>query len=352
MDFSVVHLDLGKEYRGGQRQVFYLLSSQLERGIKVALAARKNSFLLLKVQEELPQVPVLALGGGEFNWLSAFKLASWIKKNNCTFLHTHEARAVGLSFWVKKLYPQIRLIHTRRVSYPFRNWWSKKKYTLAEAWVGVSKEICAYLKQQGLPASRIFSIPSALELKRYPLRQKELSSPVILGIIGALSSQKGHELVLPYLKHLPFAYRLLIVGEGELRPRLEAQVRLLGLEEQVRFLGFRESNKILPKLDVLLVPSKDGEGSSGTIKEAWASKVPVIASDLRANLELIEPGVNGLIFKLSQPETLVEELVKLIEDDDLYFRLTQTGFKEVLNFQVDKMEAKYFQLYTYLLAEG
>lgn len=347
MTLSIAHLDLGKEYRGGQRQVFYLLSAQLSRGLKVGLISRKNSPLLKKVKKEFSQIKTLALGSGEFNPISLTRLGFWLKKNNFNILHTHEAKAAGLAFWVSKGLPSIKIIHTRRVSYPFNNWWSKKKYTSGYI-VGVSQEICSYFKQEGFPEQKIFCIPSCLDLKRYYFREKELNFPVIIGIIGALSPQKGHEIVLPYIKKIPFAYKLLVVGSGVLENKLKNMVVELGLEKKVDFLGFQESNKILPKLDVLLVPSVDGEGSSGVIKEGWACKVPVIASDLKANLELIKPYENGLIFPLNKPETLVDLLVELIEDRDLYFRLKQKGLRDVLNFQIDKMEEKYFQVYQQL----
>jgi glycosyltransferase involved in cell wall biosynthesis len=79
-------------------------------------------------------------------------------------------------------------------------------------------------------------------------------------------------------------------------PDLIRLARELGLEDRIEFCGYVRSAEILPKLDMVVVPSIDGEGSNAVIKEAWAAGVPVLVSDLPSNTELVTHGEDGLVF--------------------------------------------------------
>jgi len=344
---KVIHLDLGKEWRGGQRQVYYLIAEQSKRtNLQLFLASPFNSPLSKQVKEAFSQVKVIPLSSSfEFSIFNVIALKKIIDTNKPVIVHTHDGKGAGLGALLKLFFPQIKLIHTRRVSYPLKKFWSKKKYLLADQVVGVSKDICAYLQQIGMP--KVHSIPSVIRPERYPVRLKYgiQETPVKLGIIGALSPQKGHEWVLRALAACPLDFILYVVGTGSLEKRFKKLVRILNLEGKVKFLGFVESNRILSHLDILLVPSIDGEGSSGTIKEAWASKLGVIVSDLNANLELVKPEVNGLVVPVGDAQALVSAIQRLVEDKELYVDLVKNGLKSVRKFIPVNLERSYWQLY-------
>jgi sugar transferase (PEP-CTERM/EpsH1 system associated) len=101
---------------------------------------------------------------------------------------------------------------------------------------------------------------------------------------------------------------LLIVGDGPLRSELDALGRGLGLEGRVRLLGDRQDvPQILRALDCFVLPSV-GEGISNAILEAMATALPVVATRVGGNVELVEDGETGLLVEVRQPEALVRAL--------------------------------------------
>ncbi|SDN95976.1 Glycosyltransferase involved in cell wall bisynthesis [Desulfonauticus submarinus] len=344
----VVHIDLGKEWRGGQRQVYYLIEEQIKRtGLQIYLASPYNTPLLTKVKQNFTNVKTIGLYSSfEFDLRNIFKLYSYLNKKDFNIiLHTHDAKGAGLGYILKKIFPHIKLIHTRRVSYKIKKIWAKRKYYSADLIVGVSKDICTALKLEGLNGKIVY-IPSSIKKQRYVVKKdNRWHNPLRLGVIGALSPQKGHELLLRTLVKLNLDFELWIIGSGKLERFLQNLVHSLQLTNKVKFLGFVESNKVLSQLDILIVPSVDGEGSSATIKEGWASGVPVIASDLEANLELIKPNINGLIFKRKDPSSLLELIKKLLNNSELYEKLKATGLQEVNQYSPVAMEQAYWKIY-------
>ena len=129
--------------------------------------------------------------------------------------------------------------------------------------------------QAGCSSLRVAVIPSAIDPSRYSLESArfEHGKKKVIGMIGAFTSQKGHGVFFNALsilkKTMPDDWSALVVGDGPLMSECKRKVQTEGLDSRVTFMGFVESPKVLPFIDVLVVPSVDGEGSSGVIKEGW-----------------------------------------------------------------------------------
>jgi glycosyltransferase involved in cell wall biosynthesis len=96
--------------------------------------------------------------------------------------------------------------------------------------------------------------------------------------------------------------------------------------------GWKESREELPGADILVVASVHGEGSSAAIKEAWACGLPVAASDLPSNLELVEPGVSGVAFASGDPGALAWTLARLLTHPPLRDELAEGGRTRLARF--------------------
>ncbi|MBT8763931.1 glycosyltransferase family 4 protein [Desulfohalobiaceae bacterium Ax17] len=350
---NVLHLDLGLEFRGGQRQVLYLACFQKQRTqVRPYLACPAKSPLKIKASEL--GIEILPLPSRqEFDPLNWIKLLSFLKRKNINIIHTHDARSAGLGAIVHRFFAHhVNLIHTRRVSYPLHNFWSVKKYVWAEIVVGVSREIANVMEGYGISPDKLEVIHSAIDTSLYSVRKNRTKDKINIGLIGALTEQKGHDVFFHALKELnswPFNFVAQIAGVGPLKDRLEFMVKELDLTEKVNFLGYKESRELLPELDILVVPSISGEGSSAVIKEGWATRVPVVVSDLVSNLELVRDGINGLVFSRDNPLDLALCMQKLIKDEDLVQTITKNGFQEVKKYSVQAMGEKYLALY---MAQG
>jgi glycosyltransferase involved in cell wall biosynthesis len=337
----VTHLDLGCEFRGGQRQVLYLAAEQVRAGLKVRLAAPAGSPILDRASGL--GLPVFDLPGRrDFDPRNLAALARSLAPGE--ILHTHDARAASLGALVRLVRPGVRLVHTRRVSYPLGRGWSSMKYRVADLVACVSREVEDAVRAAG--ATRTAVIPSAIVLDRYGPRLGGNGGR--LGIIGALSPQKGHAQFFEALSRMSEIPEVWVVGAGDLEGELKALAARLGLGERIHWKGEVESPRVLPHLDVLVVPSAHGEGSSGVVKEGWASGVPVVCSDLPANLELVRDGENGLVFPCGDPAALAQCLERLLGDSGLGERLAARGLADVRAYGDQDMRAAYDRVYAAL----
>jgi glycosyltransferase involved in cell wall biosynthesis len=139
--------------------------------------------------------------------------------------------------------------------------------------------------------------------------------------------------------------RFYIVGEGELQPALEAQVRALGLGERVHFAGFqRDVAAVLSAFDIMAFPSL-WEGTPLTAFEALAMGKPIVATDADGLLDILTDGHDALIVPKRDAGRLAEGLCRLIEDPVLAGALGaeagRTGARYDIAAFVRKMERLY-----------
>lgn len=334
----VTHLDLGCEFRGGQRQVLYLASEQAGAGMDVRVCAPAGSPILARAADL--GLETLALPARrDFDPRNLAAMAGALAPRE--ILHTHDARAASLGALVRLLRRSVRLVHTRRVSYPLGRGWSRLKYRLADLVVCVSREVEEAVRVAGVDRTAV--IPSAIVLQRYSPRLPGNGGRA--GIIGALSPQKGHGQFFEALALMTDPPEVWIVGGGALEGELRALADRLGIGGRLVWKGEVESPQVLPHFDVLVVPSAHGEGSSGVVKEAWAAAVPVVCSDLPANLELVRDGENGLVFANGDPSDLARQLDRLRVDAGLARRLVDAGRVDVLAYDASGMRQAYDRAY-------
>ncbi|WP_027361909.1 glycosyltransferase family 4 protein [Halodesulfovibrio aestuarii] len=350
----ILLLDLGKEMRGGQWQVFYLaraLARSQEFTVTIAAPAKAP---LLTHAAEVEGVTLLPLfGSGDWNPLNIYKLRRAVTKHGAQVIHTNCAKSASLGGIIKKMCGDaFRLIHTRRVSYPLKNGWSSKKYLLADAVVGVSQEISDTMMESAplLDRRKVSTIHSGIDASRYQAKKDRNDSRMIIGMIGALTEQKGHVVLVKALgelakcKDIP-VWEARVVGDGPLFGEIKELAEELEISSHLALLGRQDAREQLPYFDILAVPSVNGEGSSGVIKEGWVGQLPVVASDLPSNLELVEDQKSGLTFPNHDHEKLAQLLHDLMLDEKLRASLVEGGNKRVQDFTDMRMAASYMELY-------
>jgi len=145
--------------------------------------------------------------------------------------------------------------------------------------------------------------------------------------------------------------RLVLVGAGAQRPRVEAILE----EARVRDLAWLPGERadvsvLLQGFDCFVLPSL-AEGVSNTILEAMASALPVVATRVGANDELVEDGVTGRLVPAADSEALARALIAYFDDPSLARRHGRAGRQLVeRRFSLERMVETYHRLYTGLLA--
>lgn len=353
----VLLVDLGRELRGGQIQVFYLARAltQQDDMEPVVACPRGSALARLLEQEDIPLLPLP--GCGSFSPLVLFSVERALRRHAFSIIHTHDANAASLGWLCKTMHKEkVRLVHSRRVSYPLHDGMRLKKYLLADAIVGVSAEISSVVERAGVPAEKISTIHSGIDPTRYCPQIPRGDGRFVFLSIGALTPQKGYSVLLQAMSVLkemedvpPWEVR--IVGEGPLFSALLDEAVSLGVESRLALLGRQDGRIILPDCDVLVVPSVDGEGSSAAIKEGWVTGLPVICSALPSNTELVRDKIDGLVTPTGNPLALAAAMTRCMMEAPLRARLTAQGHARVEQFTDRVMALAYADLYR-KLADG
>ncbi len=141
---------------------------------------------------------------------------------------------------------------------------------------------------------------------------------VLAGTVARLVPDKGQEHLIDALAILaPDWPRLSVVlaGDGEATEALEARAARLGLAGRVHFLGYRDDVlDVYAALDIAVLPAVDCDASSGMIKEALASRVPVVATEVGAARELTGDGQYGLVVPPRDPAALAGAIAAMARD--------------------------------------
>ena len=169
----------------------------------------------------------------------------------------------------------------------------------------------------------------------------------VVGTVGRLSHQKDPQTWVRTASlvatEVPDA-RFVIVGDGDLRSETESLVAALGLGDRVTFTGLRDDvPRILPAFDALLLTSR-WEGLPLTIPQAMASGVPVVASAVDGNGEIVQDGENGLLAPPATPRMLADAVLRL-RDRDLAARLVERGRETARDFSLERTIPQLEQLY-------
>jgi glycosyltransferase involved in cell wall biosynthesis len=155
------------------------------------------------------------------------------------------------------------------------------------------------------------------------------SEPARLLFVGRVVRQKGLDILLPALAGLAkqHEFHLDVVGDGGEVKELKALAERLGIGDKVSFLGWRDRDA-LPGLyarsDVFVFPSRD-EGMPNAVLEAMASGLPVVATDIAGNEELVRHGQTGLLTPCEDAAALTEALGSLLADREMAKRYGQAG---------------------------
>jgi glycosyltransferase involved in cell wall biosynthesis len=189
-------------------------------------------------------------------------------------------------------------------------------------WRGASHVVAnstglAELARRSAGTTPIRVIPNGVDTECFaPAAAPTGSDAVRLCFVGRLVRQKGLDVLLAALATLPrhSPWRLTLVGDGPARPELAAQAARLGLGQRIHFAGWT-SRETLPGLladhDLFVFPSRD-EGMPNAVLEAMATGLPVVATAIAGNEELVIPDQTGLLVPPDDASALARALERLL----------------------------------------
>ncbi|MGH7548714.1 MAG: glycosyltransferase [Gemmatimonadales bacterium] len=291
----VLHVDSGREYRGGQNQV-RLLARALAResDVEQRLVTKRGSELARRAA-------ATGVAVREAPWGIGLDPRAWwrLRREAAAFrpqiIHAHDAHALRLTTWAggwldanTGTAAPPRLVATRRVVFPVRR---RGPLCRADAVVAISEAVQTTLVAAGVPPAEITVVPSGIDPDEvraaaaapFGLRAR-LGLPdraTVAANVAALEPAKDQATLIRAAgraRALRPDLRWVIAGAGPERGRLEALVRALGLADRVHLLGHVEQvDALIRESDVLVVSSRE-EGLGSVVLHALALGTPVVAT--------------------------------------------------------------------------
>ncbi|PHS74388.1 MAG: sugar transferase [Porticoccus sp.] len=255
---------------------------------------------------------------------------------------------------------------------------TNKKYNLlrramqpfVHRYIAVSQDLLQWLKHTvAIPEKKLRQIYNGVDAEKFLPRQGnaqrgDLTPPgflpenaVVVGTVGRLAEVKNQQLLIEAVGYLltkrPIlrrTLRLVLVGDGPLKLQLVDRVKQLGISDVVWFSGDRNDVPVLMQLmDIFILPSL-AEGISNTLLEAMASGLPVIATSVGGNVELVEDGVNGRLVPVNNVSAMANAVAELVDDPALRQSMGEKGLALVrTTFNWEKTVTNYLAVYDTLL---
>ena len=265
----VVHIDAGREMRGGQWQVLRLLEGLVQAGHDPLLLARGGS-------------PLLEMAAGRGLAAKPLGIAALVRESSAAALvHAHDGRSHALA----AVLARAPLVVSRRVAFPIRgSVASRWKYARARHYLAVSEHVREVLLKAGIPAEKITVVYDGVPSGKFAPGGRRIVAP------ATEDPAKGSEL-------------------------LREAARLAGVE--IHFSGNLEAD--LPQAAMLVyITRQEGLGSAALL--AMAAGVPVLASRVGGLMEVVEDGESGILTE-NDPVAIAGAMSRMAGDVELLRRL-------------------------------
>ena len=333
---------------GTERQVLNLVQGLDTSRFGVEVACLKRWGALLP-EMEATGVPITeyktsSLYNHKALW-NQIRFANHLRKRNVEIVHTYGFYSNVFAIPPARLAGAAAVLASIRDTgehlTPMQKRIEKLFCRMADCIVTNAEAVRNRLTNEGYAAEKIVVIHNGIELTRYARKPGELglhrelgvpSNTQLVAVFARLNELKGIEYFLRAAAGLIEHFRnvrFLIVGDGASRPELERYAERLGLNKHVVFLGFRlDVPALLSEISVSVLPTLS-EGLSNSLLEAMAASVPVVATRVGGNPEVVQGGVTGLLVPPRDAEALARAIGQFLEDPCLRKKFGLAGRERV-----------------------
>lgn len=280
------------------------------------------------------------------------RLASIFRQQRIDVVHTHDNRPLIYGAPAARLAGVRRVIHTKHYGQLATVTRRQDLLTSVAArfcnhFVCVSRHSAEAARVGGVPAAKIRTIWNGIDLRRFPLRGPNAAGPIVT--VARLSPEKGLDNLLHAAAVLAREcpeVRFQIAGNGPCAGALRQMRDDLGLQEHVQFLGdVHDIPSLLAGARLFVLPSL-AEGISLTLLEAMASGLPVVATGVGGNPEVVRDGQTGVLVPAQDPAPLADAIRRLYRDARQAECMGLAGRRRVEeHFEVCQMVEAYEALY-------
>jgi glycosyltransferase involved in cell wall biosynthesis len=333
----VLHLDSGREWRGGQRQVYLLARGQRELGHEPLVIAAPDAPLIRRLRSSGNAVAAVRMRA-DWDLAAARRVRAVLRTWNADLIHAHDARAHAIALAALLGRKELPLVVTRRVPFVPRG---RLKYGRRVArFIAISNAVRDALIAGGVDPARIDLVysgvprPSVTTPRDWRLECRWPADSVVCGIVGAMTAEKGVATLDEIGNRLPAdvraRIRLVLLG-GQ-----AAGAQSVGQIEAFRAGFVDEIHAAMAGLDILLHPSS-AEGLGTAVIDAMSLGVPPIAFRVGGLPELIEDQRSGLLVPAGDVAAFAAATGRLVRNAEIRRTLAAGGPARAAQFSVERM---------------
>ncbi len=367
---KVLFLITKSNFGGAQRYVYDLATNLSKTTLEAVVAAGGNGWLLQEcTQGGIRTVTLPSLGRDVSvlkDWRSLSEIRALLQQEKPDILHLNSSKAGFLGAMAGRLEKVPKIIFTAH-GWSFnekRPFYQRMLFRviqgmtvlLAHTTIAVSEKIKrdtplhkgVRLIRHGV-SEITFADRQEAQTKLKTLSPDFDRERLTIGTIGELHTNKGHDILIEALSHLPKegSWQAVIIGEGEKRILLESLIKKYNLQNRVFLPGHVDrAAQILKAFDVFVFPSRT-EALGYALLEAGLAELPVVGSNIGGIPEVIEDGETGILVPKENAQALADALEKLINNSELREKYGRENRVRVKNqFSLARMIRETEAIYT------
>ena len=347
-ELKILHISTEPSWRGGEQQLAYLLEEIRDKVNNIVLCAVNSKMEEFCNSKQITFFSAKKRSGFDLGFSKKIKTISVEYQPDA--IHVHDAHAHTFAVLAASIYGnKVPIFISRRVDFPIKeSWFSSYKYNHSS----IHKILCVSDKikeitERGIKdKSKLVTVYSGIDLEKFTVANGKLKKELglspdafLVGNTSALADHKDYftfidavELVLKEDRSIQFV----VLGKGPLEEEIKRYAKEKGVMTNLKFLGFRtDISSILSDFDCFLITSKT-EGLGTSILDAFACKIPVVATAAGGIPELVEDNRTGLLCPIKDAECLSEAILKIKNDKTLAKHLIEQAAEKVKLFSKAK----------------
>jgi glycosyltransferase involved in cell wall biosynthesis len=366
MTYRILYIDSsGSVFGGGQVSLLELLGRVSKAKFRPFVVLSEKGKLSEKVQKlniecEIIKMSTLKILNPFVLLGTLSQLFRFMKLHRISLIYANSSRAAIYAGLVAKFLKipmlwHVRIPHSDRLLDRFLAFLSTKIIVVSQA---VGKRF------DWLPKEKKGLVYNGIDINKFSPTAKDVdfrakfnlqSTHTVIGTVGRFSPEKGHTILISAIEKVARIVpkiKVLFIGDGneKFRLSLREKIKKLELSSYFVFTGFCEDiQNILGIMDIFCLPSLS-EGFNRGLLEAMACGLPVIATAVGGNIEVVKNKVNGLLVPPGNPEALASAIIALLKDRKEAQRMSCEGRRIVEeNFSIETNVKKIEEIYLQIL---
>lgn len=355
----VLHTESSKHMGGQELRILLEMEGLRAHGIESWLAARMGTPILAEAEKRGLNAVAVPMHN-RLDPFSMTQLAHLLRRERVDVVNAHGSRDAWNAFLVARMLG-IRTVRSRHVANPIRRHRIGQMIygSLCDRVVTTSESIRAGLISAGIPANKIVSVPTGIDVARFAAVKRsgrirgELGIPAhvpLVGMISVLRGDKGPDVFMQACDRLLGERANLwcvLAGDGWMRPQLESMHGALDHRHRIVLAGFRRDiPELLAELDLLALAARIPEGVPQVILQAHAARVPVVATRVGGIDEVAIEGQTAFTALPNDVDSLLTVMRGALDNRGEAMKRAERGHALVVeSYSIESMLARMAAIY-------